>query len=257
MPRNQNSYFKLPLLDGVELLSAKNHTLSFPFHTHDTFNIALILNTTFNVQLSEKLIKAPVGTLSITNPDEVHATPCEEKAGNTFFTFYISPEVMKSLNQNREVFFAGRTVYDETLFQAFFQLSQEFQLGRADFEKRLVHCLRKLIKNHANTSPFPTQSLGLFKEFVEEIPDGGFSLEDTAQKFGMNKFKFLRLFKEETGLTPNHFMLLKRIERSKQLLTKGYPILDIALMTGFYDSSHFHRHFRRFAGVSPQQYQSA
>ncbi|MDP2722244.1 MAG: hypothetical protein Q8O72_05775 [Bacteroidales bacterium] len=63
--RNISEYHQLPILDGLELLNAKSHTLDFPFHTHDTFNIALILENTFNIRLDDKDIMVPKGVLSI------------------------------------------------------------------------------------------------------------------------------------------------------------------------------------------------
>jgi hypothetical protein len=40
-------YHQLSIFNGLELLNAKSHILDVPFHTHDTFNITLILYTTF------------------------------------------------------------------------------------------------------------------------------------------------------------------------------------------------------------------
>ncbi|MEM9680360.1 MAG: AraC family transcriptional regulator, partial [Bacteroidota bacterium] len=75
--KKTSEYYQLPILDGLELLNAKSHTLDFPFHTHSTFNITIALDTAFSIKLNDKLLKAPKGTLSITNPNEVHATPCD------------------------------------------------------------------------------------------------------------------------------------------------------------------------------------
>lgn len=63
---NISTYHKIPILDGLELLNAKKHTIDFPFHTHNNFNITLILNQTFYTKLNDKFLQAPTGTLSIT-----------------------------------------------------------------------------------------------------------------------------------------------------------------------------------------------
>ena len=255
--KNASTYYKLPILDGVELLNARNHTINFPFHTHDTFNIALVLNQVFNVKLADKILQAPVGTLSITNPNEVHATPCENKFGNSFFTFYISPEVLKQLNNGREVFFEDKTIYDEQLFKTFYQLSQSHNKPDSNFENTLLSALKKLIKNYTQIDFFKARETTLFKRFIEEDNIDKFSLSKTAKQFGMDKYKFLRLFKQETGLTPNNFVLSKRIENSKKLLLGESDLLDIALETGFYDATHLCRHFKRFTGVTPLEYRNA
>lgn len=258
MKTNVSEYFQLPILDGIELLNAKSHTLDFPFHTHDTFNIALILDNTFNTKLSSKFLKAPKGTLSITNPDEVHATPCDTELGNSFFTFYISPDVFKKLNKNIAVFFEDKIIFDEFLFKEFFELSTSFLNYTPQYEKRLYKTLELLISKYASIKPFQYKTTQLFQDYIQSVSfTEEFSLEKTAHQFGLNKFKFLRLFKQETGLTPNNYILLQRVENSKKMLKQGKPIFNTAIDNGFYDNSHFNRNFKKFTGVTPSEYQSA
>ena len=255
--KNCNTYHKLPILDGLELLNAKNHTTNFPFHTHDTFNVALILNQTFNVKLVDRFLQAPVGTLSITNPHEVHATPCDNKIGNSFFTFYISPEILKDLNDGNDVFFENKTIYDEELFKTLYHLSVNLNKTNVHFEKTLLLAINKLVKRYSQPDVFRTRETSLFKRFIEEETFKKFSLTDTANNFGINKYKFLRLFKQETGLTPNAFVISKRIEKCKRLLQTESDLLEIAIETGFYDATHLCRYFKRFTGVTPYEYKRA
>lgn len=69
--KNKTRYHQLPILDGLRLLDAKQHTRNFPFHTHDTFNITLVLDQLFCTRLSNRFLQAPVGAIVITNPEEV------------------------------------------------------------------------------------------------------------------------------------------------------------------------------------------
>lgn len=250
--KNISSYHKLPILDGLELLNAKEHTLNFPYHTHDTFNIALILDNTFNTKLTDKFLKAPTGTLAITNPNEIHATPCDTLKGNSFFTFYISPEVLKTINKGTPVFFKDRTIYNPHVFSELYYLSLNFNKNLNFFEDRLYKVIQTLVQQHSVNEPFKNSMVTLFQDFINDIENiEKFSLDKTANQFGINKFKFLRLFKQETGLTPNNFLLLKRIEKSKKMLTEGKPIFNTAIDLGFHDASHFYKNFRRFTGVTP------
>ncbi|WP_282041001.1 AraC family transcriptional regulator [Winogradskyella flava] len=255
--KNISEYHQIPILDGVELLKAKSHTLDFPFHTHDTFNIALVLDTTFNVKLNGKFLKAPKGTLSITNPDEVHATPCDHDLGNSFFTYYISPEAIKGFNNGESVFFEDKTIYDQNIFNELYFLSLNFDKNNINFENRLTLALKSLVSNYALIKPITFNTSKLFQCFINETNFDSFSLDKTAIQFGINKFKFIRIFKQETGLTPNNFVLLKKIEQSKNMLKNGKPIFNIAIDCGFYDTSHFYKNFKRFTGVTPLCFQNA
>ncbi|MBB6239561.1 AraC-like DNA-binding protein [Pedobacter sp. AK013] len=254
---NISTYHKIPILDGLELLNAKKHTIDFPFHTHNTFNIALILNQTFYTKLNDKFLQAPIGTLSITNPHEVHATPCDNKLGNSFFTFYVSPDVLKTLNKGCDVFFEDKIIYDRDLVNIFYYLSRHFNNPEVNLEKELLNALEKLVARYASSMYFEYKKTALFQSFLSEDLMEKFSLTDTAKRFGLDKYKFLRLFKHETGLTPNNYILLKRIEKCKKLITKETDLMEVAIETGFYDVAHLSRHFKRFTGVTPSEYKRA
>lgn len=255
--KNISEYYQLPILDGLELLNAKSHTLDFPFHTHDTFNIALILENTFKIKLDDKDIVVPKGVLSIVHPNEVHATPCDKDLGNSFFTFYVSPEAIKDLNNGETVVFEDKVIYDQHIFNELFFLSVHVKNNTIDFENRLVAVLKLLVSKYATVKPVTLATSKLFQSFMVESNFDSFSLESTANQFGLNKYKFIRLFKQETGLTPNNFVLLKKIETSKEMLKSGKPIMNIAIDCGFYDASHYYRNFKRFTGVNPLDFQNA
>lgn len=254
---NINEYYQLPILDGLELLNAKSCILDFPFHTHTTFNISLILKNTFETKLTDRLLKAPVGTICITNSNEVHATPCDNYVGNSFFTYYVSPEVIMKLNAGQDVFFDDKIIYDQSIFNELYFLSFNFNKSNVQLEKRLTLALKSLISKHSANRKTSYKTSQLFQSFIDNTSFDTFSLSKTASQFGINKYKFIRLFKQETGLTPNNFILLKKIEQSKKLLKNGTPIFDVAINCGFYDNSHFYKNFKRFIGVNPLDYQNA
>jgi AraC-like DNA-binding protein len=252
----KNSFHKLPILDGLEVLDAKQHTLNFPFHTHNTFNITLVIEQTFSTKLADRFLQAPTGTIVITNPEEVHSTICDNKIGSSFFTFYVSPDALTALNNKKPVFFETKLISDKTLFQQLFAISQNFTVSNDAVEKNLVATLRSLVAKYAVNTFIENKKHTHFQRYLEEETFEKFSLESAANKFGLDKFKFLRLFKYETGLTPNNYIILKRIEKSKQLLLAQNDLLDIAIETGFYDATHFCKYFKKITGVTPLAYRN-
>ncbi|MDP4261694.1 MAG: AraC family transcriptional regulator [Bacteroidota bacterium] len=252
-----NSYHKLPILDGLELLNAKQHKQDFPFHTHSTFNITLVLDQVFATKLPDRLLQASAGAIVVTNPDEVHATICDNKLGSSFFTFYVSPEVLKDLNNKKPVTFYDKIISDNFLFQQLYALSREDYHSEKEIERKLLLALKQLITGYANDTTAPDNKKRLFHAFLEETTLEKFSLENAASKFGLDKYKFLRLFKQETGLTPNNYIILKRIEKCKELLQTQDDLLDIAIQTGFYDATHLCKYFKKITGITPLAYRFA
>jgi AraC-like DNA-binding protein len=255
--KNQNNYHKLAILDGLELLDAKHHTLTFPFHTHNTFNITLVIEQTFSTKLHNRFLQAPVGTIVVTNPDEVHSTICERKIGSSFFTFYVSPDVLTELSSKKLVFFENKIISDPVLFQQLFTLSRHFNTIDLNIERALLKALKRLVTKHSTNTLTVNKNSTHFRNFLEDETFEKFSLEKTATRFGLDKFKFLRLFKYETGLTPNNYIILKRIEKCKQLLQTPNDLLDIAIETGFYDATHLCKYFKKITGITPLAYRNA
>jgi len=71
----------------------------------------------------------------------------------------------------------------------------------------------------------------------------------------MNLYRFVRAFKESTGVPPYRYVLERRIELSKSLLAdSNCPITEVALRTGFASQSHFATAFRRLTSVTPGRY---
>ena len=64
-----------------------------------------------------------------------------------------------------------------------------------------------------------------------------------------------RIFNRLFGIPPIEYLVLTRIYAACDLLeTTDRTISDIAQEVGFYDHSHFIRHFRRLRGCTPNQY---
>lgn len=259
LKENTSTYHILPCLDGLELLHAEGHTSDFPFHKHDTFNITLILKNTFTTQLTTSKLAAPTGSIAITHPFEIHATPCEDQFGVSFFTFYVSPDAMIHLNNGNPIHFADKTVSDPQLFSQLFTLTQEEAFRSNNmFEEQLKRALTELIQNYSQELVFTEKTTSLFQDYLADFDlKSTFSLEKTAQQFGLNKYKFLRLFKQETGLTPTNYILHQRIEKGKTLIKANFDLTEVAITCGFYDSSHFHRNFQKFTGITPSTYKRA
>jgi len=84
--------------------------------------------------------------------------------------------------------------------------------------------------------------------------DNKITLDDLARLVGMNKYKFIRWFKKNVGLTPFDYIILNRIELGKKMMQQGKSLAHIAIDTGFYDQSNFSNYFKRFVGITPNAY---
>ncbi len=70
-----------------------------------------------------------------------------------------------------------------------------------------------------------------------------------------SKFHLLRLFKKYYGVTPKQYLIDKRIERAKILISNGLPISQSCYKVGFQTPSSFSTLFKSRVGLSPIEYQ--
>ena len=91
------------------------------------------------------------------------------------------------------------------------------------------------------------------KEFIDENLENDLGLAELSRVAGLSQFHFARSFRRSTGLTPQHYLMERRIERAKQLLTDAQlPLVEVSLRTGFKNQSHFTTLFRKFTNVTPR-----
>jgi AraC family transcriptional regulator len=104
----------------------------------------------------------------------------------------------------------------------------------------------------------PRGRLRAVEEYIEEHLDGCPTLAQLAAVVRLNPYHFARQFKAATGLPPHQYVILRRVERAKQLLQAGtdLSLAEVALRAGFSDQSQFSRHFKRLVGVTPGQFRT-
>lgn len=81
------------------------------------------------------------------------------------------------------------------------------------------------------------------------------TIEQLADMSCVTKPYFIRLFKNEMGISPIQYINQKKIEKAQLLLvTEKMSIKAIAYTVGFNDHSYFSRLFHKLTGRSPQEY---
>lgn len=92
-------------------------------------------------------------------------------------------------------------------------------------------------------------------EYIENHYAAPISLETLAKEAGMNPKYFCRFFHSITHQTPLDYVNCYRIEQAAQLLrATDLPVTAVSLECGFNDSSYFVKVFRKYRGLTPNQY---
>lgn len=162
---------------------------------------------------------------------------------------------------------------------------EAFRLGAKDFFKKPINTiqLKKTIanllkirdKSSEKRTPYlvsSSQSSSLYAKINTAIPDNllkaiafmednlaeEIDLETLAQKAGMSKHHFSRVFKTHLDMSPMQFLAYLRLERAKWVLKcTAHSITAVANEVGYNDLSNFNRSFKKFYGISPTAYRKA
>lgn len=93
------------------------------------------------------------------------------------------------------------------------------------------------------------------RRYIDSNVAGDICLDELANLAKMSKFHFIRRFRDLTGHTPKQYIILKRIERAREMLReKRHNISDLSANLGFCSSSDFSMHFKKIVGQTPSQY---
>ena len=93
------------------------------------------------------------------------------------------------------------------------------------------------------------------QDFIEKKFDKPIQVSALADRFNMSNRTLIRRFTSATGNTPIEYIQRVRVEAAKRFLEKGkIGVEQICLRSGYEDFNFFRKVFKRYTGLSPQEY---
>lgn len=90
---------------------------------------------------------------------------------------------------------------------------------------------------------------------IQTAPEKDYSLETLSNTYHISQSYLSTKFREYIGISLKKFIIKHRINKSKQLLsTTNLTIEEIAIKSGFSDSSYFHKIFKKETGHTPLKF---
>lgn len=95
------------------------------------------------------------------------------------------------------------------------------------------------------------------QEIDRSFAENKLSVSRLAELCGISEVYLRRIFFNTFGISPKEYIIQKRIEYAKNLLTLGdFSVSEVAVLCGYSEPCHFSREFSKRVGVSPQQYEN-
>ena len=93
--------------------------------------------------------------------------------------------------------------------------------------------------------------------FIEQNFQNDISVEDIASCCGLNRSYFGKIFRENTGKSPQEFLISYRMVKATELLKlTRLSVGDIGNAVGYPNQLHFSRAFKNVYGISPRQWRN-
>ena len=254
-----------PLLPFVEARYTRSSQAAFKPHMHSTVSVGAVDRGEVIYRVGEESASLKPGSLALINPETLHSCNAPADQGRSYYMLYMDESWCLRLQQSlwqvdRLVPFKRIRLDDVGLYRTYCNLMQEFLGGEMHLqekEQKLVDLMLELFLrccSPGEKSPPVPAGIDLLKKLLGEDLHKDFTLDSLADVLGCNPYTVLRRFKAETGITPHAFRMNCRIEQARRLLQQGVDIAEVALLCGFFDQSHLHRHFKAHTTVTPREY---
>lgn len=116
----------------------------------------------------------------------------------------------------------------------------------------LVVIVRHQINEYRTTEAWRKISSAL--EAIRKQPNRSWKTAELAQLCGYHPTYLAEIFKEMTGHSPKHYLILERIRKAKQFLLETESVEKVADHLGYTSVHYFCRNFKEVTGLTPTEF---
>ncbi len=256
---------------GIHVMHARYVDHEFTKHSHEGYAFGVVEQGNLGFKYRGESLCASVGNLNLVNPDEPHDGYDFDHKGWLYRMFYLEPfvfnEIVKELTNNKKElpYFQDGVIDDKALACELFQLHSDIldkKLCTLEIQERLFEFFLQFAMRYADNKfqeKKYKKSLPSVKKAKEYLIDNcrqDVTLDQISSIVNVSKYHFIRIFKEETGLTPHKFLIQSRLRNLRKELLRGKDLAEVAYKYRFADQAHMSRCFRDVYGISPGNYRN-
>lgn len=254
---------------GTAVWSNSHGRASYDKPGHHTLSFYLEGGQNTQRVMSSGNLSGGAGKLCLMPQD--HRSDWTFSAPFNFFHFYFEQAHLQNFaeqvfdKEGRHVELSERTFVDDPFVnqlirETIVKLNWESSTDKLMVSHTQQILLLHLLRQYCHNSPRQALSTGGLSsvnqrrviDFIEANLSTPFTLSDLAALAHLSDFHFARMFKTSFGCTPHQYVLSRRIELAKQLLSgPTKSLVDVALLCGFSSQQHLSQQFKKRVGITP------
>jgi len=266
---NQFQYARNQNLQEVTLLQAEMTDFTYGKHAHEEFSFGVTLTGRQDFFCNGGFHRSLPGNTIIFNPDDVHDGHSGVEDKLQYRMLYIHPRELEPMLETAGMKNAtgfrmpDNLIVDAPMRQALLNLSS--LINQPDSDRLQLDCelyqLAARIAQHCgdyepnDVSRRADRLILQARDYIQDHLLDELSLEQISEQANLSKYHFLRLFRQQFGITPHQYLMNCRINAARKSLEQGRSLDDVVYDYGFSDLSHFNRRFKPIYGTTPKRYQ--
>jgi len=259
----------------------------YEIHYHDFHKIILFMHGEVEYTIEGKSYVLKPNDVVIVNQNEIHKLKINGKQAYERIIFYISPGYLEKFCTEEydlmQCMITAGSEHSNVIRITDFRQSRLYKIaseiknsylnnqketsaqvdGVSDFAQALyIQLLFLEFMIHLNRAVLGEQTEYVITDicnekvveiikYVNENLQKDLSIDYLAGIFYMSKYHMMRIFREETGYTIGNYISNKRLFYAKDLIIKGYSVMDACFESGFKEHSTFSRAYKKLFHESP------
>lgn len=242
------------LKNGKHIRAARRSAMSFPWHSHEYFEIEVILSGNGVMQINDKRYELSAGSVYLLTPADFHDMTCFDsiEQWNISFDEIVPDPAWRDKLFRLSVPFRQVDTAKLARLDTVAQLIAEESDSPLRVEPLLEYLLKTADLWEAQDEPIsPIRRAILFVEtYFREDP----SLADAAAHACLSPTYFGTLFRETTGETYISYLNRCKVNCAMMLLKNGHTVTEACFSSGFGSLSGFRYIFKQKTGETPTEY---
>lgn len=240
-------------------------------HTHECTEIFYVVGGSGKFNIEGKLLPVTTDDMVIVNPNVEHTEVSYNKRPLEYIVLGVEGlEYSAGEGADERWFMTNLQNAREALLHALREMLREIEFKAVGYElicQDLLEVLILRLMRHAGLQFLPTKTehrkpgrkpskeCAAVRHYIDNHFKENINLDMLSELVHVNKYYMVHSFTKEYGISPINYLISRRIEESKYLLSDtDHSLSQISHMLGFSSPSYFSQSFRRLEGMSPMEF---